>query len=94
MGVTDDIKTVGKFGKIFGKKGGADMGRVSVKTQPKGAQVTANHRMVDKLTPVEFLLNPGNYMLDISLPGYKPIHRVINVEQGSKLELNENLEPE
>lgn len=94
MGVTDDIKTVGKFGKIFGKKGGADMGRVSIKTQPKGAQISANHRMVDKLTPVEFLLNPGNYVIDITLPGYKPIHRVINVEEGSKVELNENLQPE
>lgn len=94
MGVTDDIKTVGKFGKLFGKKGGADMGRVSIKTQPKGAQISANHRMVDKLTPVEFLLNPGNYMIDITLPGYKPIHRVINVEEDTKVELNENLQPE
>jgi hypothetical protein len=94
MGVTDDIKTVGKLGKLFGKKGGADMGRVSIKTQPKGAQISANHRMVDKLAPVEFLLNPGNYIIDITLPGYKPIHRVINVEEGSKVELNENLQPE
>ncbi|HVO60744.1 MAG TPA: serine/threonine-protein kinase [Terriglobales bacterium] len=94
MGVTEDIKTVGKFGKLFGKKGGADMGRISVKTQPKGAQVTANHRMVEKMTPVEFLLNPGNYMVDITMPGYKPVRRVINVEEGSKVELNENLEPE
>jgi hypothetical protein len=94
MGVTDDIKTVGKFGKLFGKKGGADMGRVSIKTQPKGAQITANHRMVEKLTPVEFLLNPGNYMIDITMPGYKPLHRIINVEEGSKVEVNENLQPE
>jgi serine/threonine protein kinase len=94
MGITDDIKTVGKFGKLFGKKGGADMGRVGIKTQPKGAQISANHRMVDKLTPVEFLLNPGNYLIDITLPGYKPIHRVINVEEGSRVELNENLQPE
>ena len=94
MGVTDDIKTVGKFGKLFGKKGGADMGRVSIKTQPKGAQISANHRMVDKLTPVEFLLNPGNYVIDITLPGYKPLHRVVTVEEGSKVELNENLQPE
>jgi serine/threonine protein kinase len=94
MGVTEDIKVAGKFGKLFGKKGSADMGRISAKTQPKGAQITANHRMVDKLTPVDFWLNPGSYMIDITMPGYKPLHRVINVEEGSKIELNENLEPE
>jgi serine/threonine protein kinase len=94
MGVTDDIKVVGKFNKLFGKKGAAGMSKVSIKTQPKGAQVTANRRMVDKLTPVDFLLNPGNYIIDITLPGYKSIHRVVNVEEDSKVELNENLEPE
>ncbi|HET7209613.1 MAG TPA: PEGA domain-containing protein [Terriglobales bacterium] len=94
LGITDDIKVVGKFGKLFGGKSGAGMGKVSVHTQPKGAQVTVNRRMVDKPTPVDFLLNPGNYMIDISLPGYKPVHRVITVGDGPKIELNENLEPE
>ncbi|MBV9480375.1 MAG: serine/threonine protein kinase [Acidobacteria bacterium] len=94
MGVTDDIKIVGKFNKLFGKRANPGMSKVSVKTQPKGAQVTANGRMVDRLTPVDFLLNPGNYVLEIALPGYKPVHRVVNVEEGSKVELNENLEPE
>jgi PEGA domain len=94
MGVTDDIKVVGKFNKLFGKKGAAGMGRLSIKTQPKGAQVTANRRMVDKPTPVDFLLNPGNYEVEITLPGYKRIHRIVNVDEGTKVELNENLQPE
>jgi uncharacterized membrane protein len=94
LGVTDDIKVVGKFGKLFGKKGAAGMGKVSVKTQPKGAQVTANRRMVDKQTPVDFLLNPGNYEIEITAPGYKPVRRIINVDEGSKVEVNENLVPE
>lgn len=94
MGVTDDIKVVGKFNKLFGKKGAAGMSKITVKTQPKGAQVTANRRMVDKLTPVDFLLNPGSYMIDITMPGYKTIHRVVTVEEGSKIELNENLQPD
>jgi eukaryotic-like serine/threonine-protein kinase len=94
MGITDDIKPVGKFNKLFGGESGPGMGKISVKTQPKGAQVTVNRRMVDRPTPVNFLLNPGNYFVDITLSGYKPIHRVINVEKSSKLELNEILEPE
>ena len=94
LGVTDEIKTGGRFKKIFGGDSTAGMGKVTVKTQPKGAQITVNRRMVDKSAPVDFYLNPGNYMIDIRLSGYKPIHRVINVERGAKVELNENLEPQ
>lgn len=95
LGVTEDIKTGGKFKRLFG--GGdstAGMGTVRIKTQPKGAQITVNRRMVDKPAPVDFKLNPGNYMIDITLSGYKPVHRVVTVEEGSKVELNENLEPQ
>ena len=94
LGVTDDIKVVGKFNKIFGKHGADGMSRISVKTQPKGAQVAVNRRVVDKNAPVDFMLNPGNYMIDITLTGYKPVHRVINVEENGKVEINEALEPE
>ena len=93
LGITDDIKVVGKFGKLFGRSAQGMM-KVSVKTQPKGAQVTANRRMVDKPTPVDFLLNPGNYIIEITMPGYKSVRRVVNVEEGVKLELNETLQPE
>src|SRR5262249_46726689 len=37
LGNVDDIKTVGKFKKLFGG-GEAGMGKVSIKTSPKGAQ--------------------------------------------------------
>ncbi len=94
LGITDEIKTVGKFGKLFGGDKGAGMAKVSVKTQPKGAQVTVNRRMVDKATPVDFLLNPGNYMIDITMSGYKPVHRVISLERNGKIEINENMEPQ
>lgn len=94
LGITEDIKTGGKFKKLFGGESTAGMGKVAVKTQPKGAQITVNRRMVDKASPVDFYLNPGNYMIDITLSGYKPIHRVISIERGSKVELNENMEPQ
>jgi hypothetical protein len=94
LGVTDEIKVGGKFRKFFGGDSTAGMGKVVVKTQPKGAQVTVNRRMLDKAAPLDFYLNPGNYIIDLALSGYKPIHRVISVERGSKVELNENLEPE
>jgi len=65
---------------------------VSVKTQPKGAQVAVNNRILDKASPLQFYLNPGNYIVDITMSGYKDIHRVITVEKGGKLTLEETME--
>ena len=85
LGNADAIKTVGKFKKMFGGSGDiSGMGLVSVKTQPKGAQIAVNNRMLDKGSPVDFYLNPGNYVLDITATGYKSIHKVITVDKGGK----------
>jgi serine/threonine protein kinase len=93
LGTTDDIKIGGrKFKKIFGGGETAGMGAVSLKTQPKGAQVAVNNRILDKASPLQFYLNPGNYIIDITMSGYKDIHRVITVEKGGKLTLDESLE--
>ncbi|MGA3350164.1 MAG: serine/threonine-protein kinase [Candidatus Sulfotelmatobacter sp.] len=59
LGNVDDIKTVGKMNKLFGGKGAQGMGTVSIKTQPKGAQVAVNQHMLDKGSPVDFVLDPG-----------------------------------
>jgi serine/threonine protein kinase len=94
LGNTDDIKLVGKFKKMFGGGDTAGMGMVSVKTQPKGAQIAINRRILDKASPVEFYLNPGSYVIDITASGHKNLHRVINVERGGKMAIDETLEPE
>ena len=94
LGTTDDIKMGGKFKKLFGGRDTAGMGTVSIKTQPKGAQITVNNRMLDKSSPVEFHLNPGAYVIDITLSGFKPIHRVINVDKGNKVAMDETMERE
>jgi serine/threonine-protein kinase len=95
LGNAEDIKTVGKFKKLFGGKGDqAGMGKVSVHTTPKGAQVAVNRRMVDKNAPVDFLLSPGNYIVDITLTGYKPVQKVITVDKGGSVSIDETLEPQ
>ncbi len=95
LGNVDDIKTVGKFKKLFGGSGSqAGMGKVSIKTNPKGAQVAVNRRMLDKGSPVDFVLSPGNYVVDITLTGYKPVQKVITIEQGGSLGIDETLQPE
>ena len=73
LGSTDDIKIGGKFKKLFGGGDVAGMGSISVKTQPKGAQVAINNRIMDKFSPVDLYLNPGTYVVDVTLSGYKPV---------------------
>jgi serine/threonine-protein kinase len=95
LGNADDIRSVGKFKKLFGKGGDtAGMGTLSIRTQPKGAQIAINRRMFDKSSPVEVTLGPGNYVLDISLTGFKPLHKVVTVDKGGKVAVDEILQPE
>jgi serine/threonine protein kinase len=95
LGNADEIKNVSKAKKFFGGNGiPAGMGVVSIKTQPRGAQIAVNQRMLEKASPTEFAIGPGNYLLDITLSGYKPIHRVINVDKGNKVALDEVMERE
>jgi hypothetical protein len=94
LGNVDDIKTVGKMNKLFGGKDAQGMGTVSIKTQPKGAQVAVNKHMLDKDSPVNFVLDPGNYIVDITLSGYVSIHKVITVDKGGKVVIDEVLQHE
>ena len=94
LGNIDDIKTVGKMNKLFGSKLTPGMGIVSIKTQPKGAQVSINKRMLDRSTPVDAELDPGNYMVDITLSGYVSVHKVVSVDKGGKAVVDEILQHE
>jgi eukaryotic-like serine/threonine-protein kinase len=95
LGNVDEIKTVGKFKKLFGGNSAqAGMGKVSIKTTPKGAQIAVNRRMVEKASPVEVLLNPGNYIVDITMTGYKPVQKVITVDQSGTVAIDETLQPQ
>lgn len=89
-GTTSDIRTVGKFKRMFGS-GGQEMGMVEVKTSPKGAEVTVNGHAVPKATPVAFMLNPGNYEVQVQMSGYRPAKRVIAVDKGGQVKVEEQL---
>ena len=94
LGNTDQIKTVGKLKKFFGSGDQTMTGTVSVKILPKGAQIAVNSRLVEKTSPVDFYLNPGTYVIDVTLSGYKSVRHVVTVNQGAKIELNDILEPQ
>ncbi|MGD0791919.1 MAG: PEGA domain-containing protein [Terriglobales bacterium] len=94
LGNAEDIRTVGKFNKLFGHGGEstAGMGSIGIHTQPKGAQVAINQRVLDKTSPVNVMLGPGNYIVDITLTGFKPVHKVVSVDKGGKAAIDEILE--
>jgi eukaryotic-like serine/threonine-protein kinase len=96
LGDSEAIRTVGRFKKLFGSGGEstAGMGSVSIHTRPKGAQVVINQRILDKMSPVDVMMGPGNYVVDITLTGFKPIHKVVNVEKDGKVVIDETLERE
>ncbi len=94
LGNTDEIKIGGKFKKVFGGSETAGMGTVNIKTQPKGAQIAVNGRVVDKASPVVFYLNPGNYVIDITMSGFKSLQKVITVEKNGKVVIEESLDRE
>jgi hypothetical protein len=94
LGHTDEIKMVGTFRKIFGRGQTAGQGIVSVKTEPNGAQIAVNARAINKPSPSAFYLNPGNYTIDITIAGFKSIHRVVTVEEGGKIMIDEVMEHE
>jgi len=53
-----------------------------------------NGRVLDKTAPYDFYLNPGTYVIDITLAGHRTLHRVINVEEGEKVAIEESLSPQ
>ena len=94
LGNADSIKTVGKMSKLFGGKGNQGQGIVSIHTTPKGAQIAINQHMLEKNSPVDVALDPGNYVIDITLSGYAPLHKIVTAEKGGKVILDEVLQPQ
>jgi serine/threonine-protein kinase len=92
LGNTDNLKTVGKMSKLFGGRGQAGEAIVSIRTQPKGAQIAINQHLVEKPSPADVLLDPGNYVIDITMSGYAPVHKVITADKGGKVVVDEVLQ--
>ncbi len=94
LGNTEDMRTVGKFSRLFGRGESttADTGSIIIRTMPRGAQVAINQQVLDKTSPVGVVLGPGNYIVDITLTGFKPVHKVVSVEKGGKTPIDEILE--
>jgi len=91
-GRTDNIKVVGGgFKKLFGGGSSEGMGRLEIRTEPKGAQVIINGATLPKLTPFEIQLEPGNYEIVLQKDGYKSVHKTLITEANQKMKIEEAL---
>jgi hypothetical protein len=93
LGNVDSIKTVGgKMSRLFGGKGQPGQATVTIHTQPKGAQVAVNGHMLDKNSPVDVAVDPGSYVIDITLSGYAPIRKIVTATKSGKIVIDESLQ--
>ena len=67
-------------------------GLVHIRTVPEGASITVNGHVAGKKTDVKWPADPGVYSIELQLPGYKPVHRNIQVKQGHIANIDEILE--
>ena len=67
------------------------MASISIHTQPKGAQVAINQQVLDKTSPVDVILGPGNYIVDVTLTGFELVHDFVSVDRGGKAAIDEIL---
>ena len=63
-----------------------------VRTVPKGAQVAIDQQVLERTSPVGVALGPGNYIVDITLTGFKPVHKVVSIDKGNRAAIDEILE--
>lgn len=93
-GRTDNIQIVGSggVGKLFGNGGSSQsMARIEIKSEPKGALVSVNGTPLQKTTPLEIQVEPGNYDITIQKDGYKAIHESAIVGEGDRIKINRPL---
>ncbi|MGA2961541.1 MAG: serine/threonine-protein kinase [Candidatus Korobacteraceae bacterium] len=91
-GNEDDIKAVGKLGRILGRHSRNSMATLQIRSDPKGARIIVNQRVLDKTTPAEFSVPEGSYEIALALDGYSRVQRTISVVAGSNFVVDEKLE--
>jgi serine/threonine-protein kinase len=82
-----------KLRRLFGKDP-SEIGVLEVRTRPRGAEIRLGNTPAPSKSPAKFAVAPGNYTLTLSLPGYKPITRAVQIEKGKLMGVDEVFEPQ
>ncbi len=80
-----------KLRRLFGKAPGDD-GVLEIRTRPKGAEIWLGDAQAPSKTPAKLAVAPGSYKLTLKLPGYKQVIRMIEIEKGKTVGVEEILE--
>ena len=90
-GNEEDVKPVGKLGRILGRHSRSSMATLQIRTNPKGARIIVNQRVMDKTSPAEFSVPEGSYEIALVMDGYSRVERTISVVAGSSFVVDEKL---
>ncbi len=91
-GNEEEIKAVGKLSRVLGRHSHSSMALLQIRTNPKGARIIVNQRVMDKTTPAEFSVPEGSYEIGLALDGYSRVERTISVVAGSTFAVDEQLQ--
>jgi serine/threonine-protein kinase len=72
----------------------AGKGWVDFVTVPPGASIFIEGQRANATTPAHNLFPPGNYSIELRMPGYKPLQRTLHVEEGQVSTIQEYLDPQ
>jgi hypothetical protein len=67
-------------------------GAVRIHTVPSGATIHVGDRVAPHKTDVWWPVDPGTYEILLTLDGYKPVHRTVQVRLGKEFDVDEILE--
>ncbi len=81
-----------KIGRLFGGGIPPGKGRLNIRTNPPGANITVEGHPAPRKTPSKFPLEPGTYQVTLTLPGYKPLHKTVTVQEGKTAEILDTFE--
>ena len=93
LGSVDDIKLGGNSRTVWWRRHRRH-GCSKRQDPAQGSAGCSQQPHPRQFSPVDFYLNPGTYVIDITASGYKPFHKVLDVQKGSKWSIDENLERE
>ena len=87
-----DQEGLARLRGIFGGNTTSERVTIHVRTNPKGAVLLINGHPAPKVTPLRVPLLPGRYEIELQMDGYRSVRRVISLERGSPLDIDEVLE--
>ena len=87
-----DQEGLARLRGIFGGSNTSERVTIHVRTNPKGAVLLINGHPAPKVTPLRIPLLPGRYEIELQMDGYRSVRRVISLERGSPLDIDEVLE--